>query len=1666
MHVGCGDGRLTAELLRDGVQIVQGVAADASSVAAARRHIRSEGRYGQVSVFQGSLKRLPYSDDLVNVTIVDDLPAALAAGFTIEEGLRVLAPHGTALFGGMPGGELAGRLDGAEVIALTGGEWARYVKPYPDEMDEWPQFLHDAAHTRISQDRRVGPATGFQWIQGGFFATSAYPSRGIVSANGRNFYVTAPSGPSTRNTGSMHVLEARDAFNGLKLWERPVYVAPSRKVWFSNRTSTVIAAGDMVFAQLEKDGPIVALDAATGQVVRTYDVRGDLNYCDGRLIVRQSSNVWTVVEPDSGEKLRSFEVKGSYHSSPMLIWDGKAFVLEAGQGELDRRYRDEDPSALWWQAVKDGSRHARGEIVCFDFRSGHKLWQAPNVGDGRLYWARRGLLMTRRHDSMNAFSAEDGKHLWSKPMTTKKGGFSAAFYLGDYVWGHGTARWYYAYDPRTGDLVKRDPGRAKEFGRCGPDLATERYILGQDLSLYDMQNTRTYNTFFTRGDCGVNYMPANGMYYQYGQVCRCMTYVPGIQGVSTTPLAEEQEMRGRAGDPFERGPAFGRAAASRRAAAGDWPALRHDPARSGATTTAVPAELAPFWKTRLGAPLSAPVVADGTAYVACVDQHRVVALDTADGSVRWDYTAGGRVDSPPTVHEGLVLFGSRDGWAYCLRASDGQLAWRRRVAPEDRMICVRGQLESVWPLFGAALVQDNVAYFAAGRHGDADGGVFFCAAEPATGKVLWQANLRGFPPYRSDPHACLIEARVLRKEQFDEQKLQSAAQDLLSGIPAAFRNDVLTSNGRTVFLNALGIDIQSRQPDPAPRGRALFTPVATLLSDNSQPSYTTRNQWSYVGADDRRGWRHDNRARLTGHLLAIAADRAFGTRGADELFATALNPSAKSWRLREPGGARIKALVAAGDKVFAACRRPAGESDAEVGKVYVYSAEDGRRLADNPLGGLPVFDGMAATQGRLFVSTEGGELVCMGPFFRLVERDRTFASGARVTRTLAFSRDATPAYPFEIRWSLSVDGRTVREATKAFGAVDNLPERLAIALDLPRVDERTAGEFTVALHRDGGEVFRDVNPLFIINPDAARKPKVAASDLCIWDPSGTAKERLSERAVEFTEVTDFKAIPGDAKVVVVGRDALTRVQGHDEKWRELATAGGRILFLEQQSPLAPQIVDADFYSYESPCLRATIGDPGHACLDGLMPADLAHWSGDGVVCRRPFAARRREFRSPIMAGDGRESGLGEFPVGDGLILICQLAVGEKLPTSPVAQRMFDNMLNYCVEFRPRSVALAMDEDSAEAEFLRSVGLDCDHAADVLNAISDHNIVIANAAPETLERLARDPDALRAFAERGGWLMLWGLTPDGLSDFNRIVGVEHMLRPFGMERVSLPEESDPLTEGLSPGDLDISSAERYGYLGECWPAADAYSYVVDYDDVAPFCKLPGPEYWRCPGGLKMDRWPGNMVNGMWDFWRAGFVFGLDLGAPTRWTMELPAEQEIIGFSIIPDVAYNKLRRIRLSFDGAGAEPVTFDLSGEPVRRTVEFAARKARKVDVEILEWDADVTNPILGVDNLWLRARRPDDFFEKVRPLADIGVLVKYPSSGGGIILNQVRLLSDEEVAAQVTAAGEAAAKQAKEDKEQAREKAERKVRSHLESNRAKKGRIVRRLLWNLGVPL
>ncbi len=235
-------------------------------------------------------------------------------------------------------------------------------------------------------------------------------------------------------------------------------------------------------------------------------------------------------------------------------------------------------------------------------------------------------------------------------------------------------------------------------------------------------------------------MPCNGLTYTPPHNCACYPEAKlfGFNALAplapTRPIPAEVPEEGR----LVRGSAWSLELNPSVPADGtdDWPTYRHDNARSGASKQEIDARIKAQWEVTLGGRLTPPVITGNRVFVAQTDAHRLHALDASNGASEWVYTATARIDSPPTVVHGRVLFGCTDGWVYCLRESDGELIWKYRAAPLDRRTMAFEQLESVWPVHGSVLVRDQVVYCVAGRSNFLDGGLRLLRLNLASGEKL------------------------------------------------------------------------------------------------------------------------------------------------------------------------------------------------------------------------------------------------------------------------------------------------------------------------------------------------------------------------------------------------------------------------------------------------------------------------------------------------------------------------------------------------------------------------------------------------------------------------------------------------------------------------------------------------------------------------------------------------------------------------------------------------------------------------------------------------------------------------------------------------------------------------------------------------------------------
>jgi outer membrane protein assembly factor BamB len=523
-------------------------------------------------------------------------------------------------------------------------------------------------------------------------------------------------------------------------------------------------------------------------------------------------------------------------------------------------------------------------------------------------------------------------------------------------------------DLATGEMLMHvEPENPGHHHRCYFNKATDRYILAgrRGTELIDLASGEVLWHSWARGACKYGVMPCNGLLYVPPHPCACYVGVK-LTGFNALAPARKPQVRTRKADRLEKGPAYGESLTSdlRAMSSDSWPTYRHDAQRSGYTQTPVPTALRRRWQVEVGRKLTAPTVAEGKVLVASVDEHTVSAVDADSGQSVWRFTTGARIDSPPTLYQGRAILGCRDGYVYSLRASDGELVWRLRAARNDRRITARGQLESASPVLGSVLIQDGAACSTAGRSSYLDGGIDLYRLEPDTGRILSRT-----PIYSPDPET-------------GKQPKQFAP----SAMPGV-RVDILTCDDSHIYLRDMAFD---RSGVGLPEGEPhLFT-----LTDFLDDTWAHRSYWIFgTRCSISTGCSGRDRNLIYGRLLVFDDSTIYGygrrqvhwsnqlQDGAYRLFAVKRGGPTAQWT--KPVPIQARAMVLADNVLFVAgplagaADGPAGRNESRRAVLMAISTSDGTELAQYRLDSLPVFDGMAAAYGRLYISMENGSLLCL-----------------------------------------------------------------------------------------------------------------------------------------------------------------------------------------------------------------------------------------------------------------------------------------------------------------------------------------------------------------------------------------------------------------------------------------------------------------------------------------------------------------------------------------------------------------------------------------------------------------------------------------------------------------------------------------------------------------
>jgi outer membrane protein assembly factor BamB len=1030
VHVGCGDGRLTAALHAGDSLLVHGLDADAANIQAARKHIQSLGLYGPVSVRQWAGQRLPYKDNLAKLIVVNP-------GSSVDraELLRVLCPGGIAVFA----------TDDEQPAPDT------LVKPWPPEIDEWTHFLHGPDGHVMSRDQVVGPPWHVQWVGAPEHARShahLTTMNVMVTAGGRLFYIADQAATALPDElPSRWALFARDAFSGVELWHRPLrlwqpYYVKDRNSYPADLHRRLVAAGNTVFATLEILGPVSAVDAASGKTQRVYagtEQTEDIVYEAGILYL--SINLG---DPQQIDRLQM----AYRHVEPT---QKRILAIEADTGRVLWDKADDQTDGLMPMtlAVKNDRlffQNPQG-VVCLAKATGRVLWSSDRPSDYlRPGWSSPTLvalddvvISADRQSGpgqrlgkdqyaaggfstgdLVAFSAATGERLWSASCAEGCRAPTDVFNRGRELWfGKALERnpleYIQAHDLLTGEVLREfssdRPWPSQHHHRCYRDKATVNYILGgrTGVEFIELDTGQVTLHNWLRGSCKFGILPANGLLYLPPEQCGCYieSKLTGFHALAPREAPADDGI-GREENRLQPGPAYASVdpSPSDAPASDDWPTFRADNARSGRVAARVPADgLAERWRIAIGGGLTQPVVAGDVLLVAAADAHSVHALDSATGKRLWQFVADSRIDSPPTVAQGLAVLGCRDGWVYALRLSDGQLAWRWRAAPGDRLVVDNGHLESAWPVHGSVLIRENSVYVAAGRSSYLDGGVHMARLDLHTGRPEQTRVFHSRDPQTGET--------VPLYEPFPATS-RLARMEMPGVLP-----DVLSSQGDRIWMRAVTFDTDLEIAAEFPPH--LFCSMGFLDDSWWELTYWMYGQHMFSG---RSGITQAIGLYPTARIMVCDQQRVYGWQ---EGYEGIRSPAFAAWPKtprREPAASQGKraarlaqdwsrdlpthvfGLVLAEDTLFvagppridaAAARELLGTLGADAydpppllreamdtfagqrgGVLCALRASDGHDICQLALADVPVFDGLIAARGCLYLSTRAGSVVCLG----------------------------------------------------------------------------------------------------------------------------------------------------------------------------------------------------------------------------------------------------------------------------------------------------------------------------------------------------------------------------------------------------------------------------------------------------------------------------------------------------------------------------------------------------------------------------------------------------------------------------------------------------------------------------------------------------------------
>jgi outer membrane protein assembly factor BamB len=707
-----------------------------------RQRMDAAGFLGRrVWIEQGDLAQVHLADNLADVLVaVND-----AISISRDEVLRVLRPQGQAILGNQ-----------------------ELVKPIPSGYDDWSHPYHGPDNNPQSLDRVCTAPYLTQFFAEPYYAPLAQVA---VASAGRAFKAFGHVAFHQREEPYLSKLVAFNGYNGTILWERDL--TPGIMV----HRNTIIATPEVLYYGDDKscklidtktgkalDEIIPPLDVAGGTFWKwmgmengiLYAVVGEQEFQDQQARWRRTVHGWPwnkiskgfnlrdhvwgfgrnvlAINPKSKKVLWHYHEKQPIDTRAVCMKNGRIYLfrfgsfltaLNSNNGEVIWRKTPSNAPQLFKILGKDMNRqgaNSQWRISCYTKCNDEAIYfSGPQVEKLVAVSTKDGIILWQHdHGNFQLVLRDDGLYCLS---------------------GNRDKQVSLKLEPTTGrildEIMTAKRGCARPNGTI--DSILYRALGGSTRLAIDKLKPLWISPM--RAECHDGVTVANGLLYWWPMTCDCQLNIYGITSLGPAkdfdfyPIATERER-------LEKGSIYSKRIRTKRASPGDWPSFRVNNTGMATNQAIVPAKIKQRWHhmSRVAIRPTAPTVVDGRVFLAGSDGI-VHCLDVNSGDKLWTAYTGGSIRISPTVWNGRIFVGSGDGWVYSFEADSGKLIWRFRAAPLERKIPVYGSLMSTWPAASGVIIEDGVAYVAAGICNY--DGTYVYGLDAKTGTIKWQNNTSG-----------------------------------------------------------------------------------------------------------------------------------------------------------------------------------------------------------------------------------------------------------------------------------------------------------------------------------------------------------------------------------------------------------------------------------------------------------------------------------------------------------------------------------------------------------------------------------------------------------------------------------------------------------------------------------------------------------------------------------------------------------------------------------------------------------------------------------------------------------------------------------------------------------------------------------------------------------